>query len=94
MLPARPRSLDRHEIPFIEDSAIPHLRDALDRIRWTTGYVESPRDLRTGLLEAQHLRHELPRPAELDWVLGYPFALGTLLLMTFGLSWFEHKKWL
>jgi magnesium transporter len=32
---------------------------------------------------------------ELDWELGYPFALGTMLLMTFGLYfWFKHKKWL
>jgi magnesium transporter len=118
-------SLDRREIPFIEDSAIPHLRDVLDRIRWTTEYVESQRDLLTGLLEAQLAVYsnrtndvmkrmtswgaillgatliagiygmnfrDMP---ELDWSLGYPFALGTMLLMTFALYfWFKHKKWL
>jgi magnesium transporter len=118
-------SLDRKEIPYIEDAVIVYFRDALDRIRWSTDYIESQRDLLTGLLEAQlaiyanrtndvmkrmtswgaillgstliagiygmNFRH-MP---ELGWELGYPAALGSMVLLTIVLVlWFRHKDWL
>jgi magnesium transporter len=118
-------SLDRKEIPWVAPEAIIYFRDVLDRVRWATDYIESQRDLLTGLLEAELAIYanrtndvmkrmtswgaillgatliagiygmNFRNMPELGWEFGYPFALGSMLLLTVVLySWFKHKDWL
>ena len=118
-------AVDRREVPYIEDSALMHVRDLYDRVLRVVDLIESQRDLLTGLLEAQLAIisnrtndvmkrmtswgaillgstliagiygmnfHNMP---ELGWELGYPFALGSMVLLTVVLyTWFRKKDWL
>ena len=118
-------ALLRREAPCIGDEAIAHLQDVYDHVLRATDWIETQRDLLTGLLEADlavvsnRMNKVMKRMTswgaillgstliagiygmnfrtlpELDWVFGYPFALGLMLTLTITLYvWFKRRDWL
>jgi magnesium transporter len=118
-------ALLRKEATCISGEAVVHLQDVYDHVLRVTDWIETQRDLLTGLLEADlavvsnRLNQVMKRMTswgaillgstliagiygmnfahmpELDWVLGYPFALGTMLALTIFLyTWFKRRNWL
>jgi magnesium transporter len=118
-------ALLRREASCIGDEAIAHLQDVYDHVLRATDWIETQRDLLTGLLEADlavvsnRVNKVMKRMTswgaillgstliagiygmnfrdipELDWVFGYPFALGLMLALTIFLyTWFKRRDWL
>jgi magnesium transporter len=118
-------ALLRKEASCIGDEAVIHLQDVYDHVLRVTDWIETQRDLLTGLLEADlavvsnRLNQVMKRMTswgaillgstliagiygmnfthmpELNWTLGYPFALGTMLALTIFLyTWFRRRNWL
>jgi magnesium transporter len=115
----------RREADCLGDAAIVHLQDVYDHVLRVTDWIETQRDLLTGLLEADpavvsnRLNQVMKRMTswgaillgstliagiygmnfthmpELDWVLGYPLALLSMLALTIFLyTWFKRRDWL
>jgi magnesium transporter len=118
-------ALLRREAVCIGEAAIIHLQDVYDHVLRVTEWIETQRDLLTGLLEADlavvsnRTNKVMKRMTswgaillgstliagiygmnfthmpELDWVAGYPLALGTMLALTIFLyTWFKRRDWL
>lgn len=118
-------ALLRREATCIGDEAIAHLQDVYDHVLRATDWIETQRDLLTGLLEADlavvsnRTNKVMKRMTswgaillgstliagiygmnfkdipELDWMFGYPFALGLMLALTIFLyTWFKRRDWL
>jgi magnesium transporter len=118
-------ALLRREAEFLGDAALVHLQDVYDHVLRVTDWIETQRDLITGLLEADlavisnRLNQVMKRMTswgaillgstliagiygmnfthmpELDWVLGYPLALASMLTLTIVLyTWFKRRDWL
>jgi magnesium transporter len=115
----------RKEATCISGEAVVHLQDVYDHVLRVTDWIETQRDLLTGLLEADlavvsnRLNQVMKRMTswgaillgstliagiygmnfahmpELDWVFGYPMALGFMLALTIFLyTWFKRRNWL
>jgi magnesium transporter len=115
----------RREAECLGDEAIVHLQDVYDHVLRSTDWIETQRDLLTGLLEADlavvsnRMNKVMKRMTswgaillgstliagiygmnfttipELDWVFGYPFALGLMATLTIVLyTWFKRRDWL
>ena len=118
-------ALLRREADCLGVAAIVHLQDVYDHVLRVTDWIETQRDLLTGLLEADlavvsnRLNQVMKRMTswgaillgstliagiygmnfthmpELDWVLGYPIALLSMLALTIFLyTWFKRRDWL
>jgi magnesium transporter len=118
-------ALLRREADCLGDAALVHLQDVYDHVLRVTDWIETQRDLLTGLLEADlavvsnRLNQVMKRMTswgaillgstliagiygmnfthmpELDWVLGYPLALASMLALTIFLyTWFKRRDWL
>jgi magnesium transporter len=118
-------ALLRREAEFLGDAALVHLQDVYDHVLRVTDWIETQRDLITGLLEADlavisnRLNQVMKRMTswgaillgstliagiygmnfthmpELDWALGYPLALASMLTLTIVLyTWFKRRDWL
>jgi magnesium transporter len=115
----------RREADCLGEEAIVHLQDVYDHVLRVTDWIETQRDLLTGLLEADlavvsnRMNKVMKRMTswgaillgstliagiygmnfesmpELNWVFGYPFALGLMLALTIFLyTWFKRRDWL
>jgi magnesium transporter len=118
-------ALLRREARCIGEEPIVHVQDVYDHVLRVTDWIETQRDLLTGLLEADlavvsnRLNQVMKRMTswgaillgstliagiygmnfthmpELDWVAGYPLALGSMLALTIFLyTWFKRRDWL
>jgi magnesium transporter len=118
-------ALLRKEATCISGEAVVHLQDVYDHVLRVTDWIETQRDLLTGLLEADlavvsnRLNQVMKRMTswgaillgstliagiygmnfvhmpELDWVFGYPMALGFMVALTIFLyTWFKRRNWL
>jgi magnesium transporter len=118
-------ALLRREAECLGETAIVHLQDVYDHVLRVTDWIESQRDLLTGLLEADlavvsnRMNQVMKRMTswgaillgstliagiygmnfthmpELNWTLGYPAAIGSMLLLTIFLyTWFKRRDWL
>jgi magnesium transporter len=118
-------ALLRREAECLGEAAIVHLQDVYDHVLRVTDWIETQRDLLTGLLEAdlavvsnrtnQVMKRmtswgaillgstliagiygmNFTHMPELDWVAGYPLALGSMLALTIFLyTWFKRRDWL
>jgi magnesium transporter len=115
----------RREADCLGEAALVQLQDVYDHVLRVTEWIETQRDLLTGLLEADlavmsNRQNKVMKRMtswgaillgstliagiygmnfthipELDWVFGYPLALGLMLGLTIFLyTWFKRRDWL